>query len=118
MGSSVSASCSCGYSADAMIGGGMLSFHNTCLFPAICNECDEIVEVNLMAESLACGTCDSENVQPYTKDDLKGEPGSTSVVEWNYERDGFPTLLTDGTYLCPRCGDFGLRFQHGGMNWD
>ena len=50
MGSSVRASCSCGYATEAMIGGGMMNFHNTCLFPALCGECDQLVAVNLLAQ--------------------------------------------------------------------
>ena len=118
MGSSVNASCPCGYSAEAMIGGGMLNFQDTFLFPAICPKCAEVVTINLLAKTPACRACRSRRVQSYHLDELLGEAGSETVVEWRNPRDWSLISLTDGTYLCPSCGDFTLRFRAGGILWD
>lgn len=96
----------------------MLDFHNTCLFPAICPDCGEIVEVNVLEATPSCGSCGSTRVKPYHLDELRLEPGSRTVVEWRLLEHGRAVSLTDGTYLCPSCGAFELRFQEGGTLWD
>ena len=118
MGSSVKAACECGYSSEAMIGGGMMNFMTTCLFPAICSDCHELVEVNLLAERQTCEACESERVQAYDQEQLLGELGSEVVVDWHHAEKGLAVALTDGRYLCPKCGQFKLRFEEGGILWD
>ena len=77
-----------------------------------------MVEINLLAELPTCESCGSENIQSYHLSELCGEPGSETVVDWRLDQDPGPVSLTNGTYLCPSCGEFSLRFREGGMLWD
>lgn len=112
MGLDAIASCECGFTATAPIGGGMLDCDRTFCFPALCKKCNGLVTVNLLKKSLSCPKCRSTDVVPYDQPELVKVVGSKRVVEW----DG--RYLTDGTYFCPGCGQFTLTFKDAGIRWD
>jgi hypothetical protein len=50
---------------------------------------------------------------------LIGEIGENEIESWNMEEDlGRELILTDGTYFCPSCEEFKLRFKPGMLCWD
>jgi len=119
MGSSVNALCECGYQASSLIGGGMANFMEVCHFPFLCEQCREIVEVNLLEKKLRCPKCSSKSVIPYDDKKLLGKAGKLEVASWNMEEQlGRVLRLTDGKYLCPSCGEYKLSFAPGDILWD
>ena len=119
MGSAVIAICECGYMAESAIGGGMATFKEICYFPVYCEVCLELVEANLLAKPVKCPACEGSRVIPYDNVKLIGEIGENEIESWNMEEDlGRELVLTDGTYFCPSCEEFKLRFKHGMVNWD
>ena len=119
MGSEVIAVCDCGYRARSLIGGGMATFEEVCYFPACCEQCHELVEVNLLANPVRCPECDGSQVIPYDDAKLIGERGANEVESWNMEEElGRELVLTDGSYYCPSCGKFKLKFRPAQVCWD
>jgi len=119
MGCSVEAICDCGFNASGLIGGGKADFESVCHFPAYCERCQLMVSVNLLAKTLRCPHCRSRRVRSYDHPSLQGRTGNEEVVSWNVsDRLGRVLALHDGTYLCPACGRFTLRFSKGGIDWD
>jgi hypothetical protein len=110
MGSSVKASCKCGYGESILIGGGMLNFKTTCLFPCLCEDCKEVVQGNLLAKRTKCPKCGKTGIIPY--DDPK-------LIDWNVSgKLGRSLKLTNGDYLCPKCERFTMTFMDDGLCWD
>ena len=117
MGCSVVAKCECGYESPLlMIGGGMLSFGTECKFPAYCAEGDHLVTVNLLEHPCPCSDGHKKEPTPYNNADLKGTAGENEVVSWRFGEN--QAVLTDGTYFCPACHQYMLKFSQGGMMWD
>jgi len=97
----------------------MATSMDICYFPAYCDRCRELVEANLLAKPVECPMCGSSPVIPYDDEKLVGEIGEEEVESWNMEEDlGRELVLTDGTYFCPSCEEFKLRFKHGMLCWD
>ena len=118
MGLQVMASCRCGVEASFSIGGGMRDFTTVRYFPCLCEECRDIVQVNLFEKPAKCQDCGNV-VIPYDSRKLSGSKGQYIVADWNVrEQLGRTLKLTDGTYKCPRCGEMTLRFQEGDLFWD
>ena len=119
MGSQVTAQCECGVKATLGIGGGMANFMHTCLFPCLCENCQSLVQVNLLAKEPRCPQCGATNVTAYDDPRLVGSPGQRVVAQWNMrEQLGRELLLTDGNYRCPKCRGMTLRFADSGLCWD
>lgn len=119
MGSQVIATCECGLRADVLIGGGMLSFRDTCYFPCLCKDCSSVVQVNLLGKTRRCPTCGTTRVTPYDDPSLSISRGSHVVAEWNMQEQlGRVLRLTDGKYKCPRCRRPTLLFACGDVEWD
>lgn len=119
MGSEVIATCECGYRASSLIGGGMMNFMTVCYFPALCERCGELVQINLFKKRVRCPRCKSSRVRPYDDDDLVDGVGRREVVSWNvYEELGRALSLTDRKYLCPSCRKYKLKFKDSGLCWD
>ena len=119
MGSLVIAVCECGYTAESAVGGGMATFKEICYFPAYCEQCHELVEADLLARPVNCPVCEGTPVTPYNDEKLIGEIGEEEVESWNMEEDlGRELVLTNGTYFCPACEEFKLRFKPGMLCWD
>jgi hypothetical protein len=119
MGSGVTATCGCGLTVDIDIGGGMANFRTTCYFPSLCEACQDVVQVNLLARKLRCPDCKGENPIPYDDPRLLGSPGKNVVAAWNINENlGRSLALTDGTYFCPKCKNMSLQFRDSGLCWD
>ena len=122
MGSGVNAICECGYECCCPIGGGIESFREVCCFPALCEHCNILLQINLLADELTCPCCGRAQVVPYDDPKLTGVKGSTIVAEWNLSnvtnKLGRHLVLHDGTYQCPACRKFDLRFSDAGLMWD
>lgn len=110
MGTSVSCSCECGFEGSSLIGCGRTTCGELNLFPAYCERCEDVVEVNLCADQ-KCPKCEG-HVVPYTDSSLLGSPGDRNVVNCG------DITLTDGAYKCPKCGKMSLHFEEGYMLWD
>jgi len=65
MGQSIKASCSCGYSTNAIVGGLRRSFLSACFFPFLCRDCDDIFEGDLYEYRNQCRACSGYNVVSY-----------------------------------------------------
>jgi Zn finger protein HypA/HybF involved in hydrogenase expression len=119
MGSKVKAICKCGVNKDILIGGGMRSFKYECLFPCLCENCEEVVEVNLYDSNLRCPSCKDNNLIPYDDDRVKGVKGDQNVITWNANwKLGRELILTNGSYKCPKCKNLSLGFQRLMFKWD
>lgn len=122
MGSSVIASCSCGFETPPlMIGGGMMNFHEFCAFPAYCAKGNHLVTVNMFDSPLRCTRRHKSVPVPYNDDSLIKKLGENIVAEWNIGEEFFGKLhfqLTDGQYFCPSCHEFTMTFSEGGIMWD
>ncbi len=105
MGSIISAKCNCGFEKEMFLGGGMQNFTTYCNFPVYCEECRILFESNLFDKEIFCPKCKGTKTIPYDKKCLQR---GTPIFEWNI---GDKTLtLTDGNYLCPKCGSFTMGF--------
>jgi Zn finger protein HypA/HybF involved in hydrogenase expression len=109
MGSRVFAHCECGLNADILVGRGKSGI--VFYYPALCTDCEDVVQVNL--EGIAsCPECEGYNTISYHEERLKrkNEPsdGSANV---NYN-------LIKGEYYCPKCKNMKLTFSNSGMHWD
>jgi hypothetical protein len=107
MGHMISAACGCGYTAkDLRIGGGMHDFTTNCFHPALCEIGSHIVTVNLKQDPLSCPDGHNDAPKPYTSSpELIGIPGDDHVSDWQGRK------LSNGTYRCPECNQFNMRFS-------
>lgn len=112
MGSQVMAICECGVHKKILIGGGKLTFKFQCYFPCLCEDCKDVVQVNLKFGLPRCPTCDGNNVIPYNNQKLIGSVGDREVVNWSGQR------LTNGNYKCPKCNKPTLTFSRSFFMWD
>ena len=119
MGSKVKAICKCGVNRDILIGGGMRSFKYECLFPCLCENCNDVVEVNLFKGNLPCPKCSNENLIPYDDDRVIGIKGDQNIVSWDVScKLGRILTLKNGSYKCPKCENLTLEFWRLMFNWD
>jgi len=141
MGSIISAECSCGYCTSAQIdntgrlitagydgmgdllmGNGMRT-RGIYYYPALCDQCKEVVPVNLDRSPVRCPVCKGSGVVPYYKQQMAREKGnreipySTVCEENEHGQEIVHALYEDTDYLCPECGANRLRFKHEGL-WD
>lgn len=112
MGSQVIAVCRCGINSTIAVGGGMASHETEEFFPGFCLNCKEVMEMNLKEEFPLCTSCIKEITIPYNDPRLIGIVGKEEISR------SFDNVLTDGTYLCPSCRQFTLRFAPGHVLWD
>ena len=119
MGSKVLAVCECGLKKEILIGGGMFTFTYECFFPCLCENCNDVVEVNLLEEIPHCPICENENIIAYDHSSVVGEIGNKIVDSWSVQgKINRELLLTNGTYLCPKCNNNMLHFEGGELLWD
>ena len=119
MGSQVIAKCECGFETKIMIGGGMANFMTTCYFPCLCYNCQNVVQVNLLAASPVCPDCGAGNPIPYDTIELMETTGESIIAQWNVEESlGRELILYNSNYKCPRCGNIALQFVDSGLSWD
>lgn len=118
MGSEVIAKCSCGFTSNISIGYGMASPY-VCYFPCLCNNCHNIVQMNLHSVPLKCPDCGTENPIPYDNPSLLNFVGSNTVDSCNMDgKFGRKLILTDGKYKCPKCNNMTLQFSKDFLLWD
>lgn len=117
MGCSVLDKCECGYESPLlMIGDEMFSFDTLCNFPAFCAQGDHLVTVNLFEHPILCPDGHKNEPTPYSNAHLKGKTGGNTIASWRYS--GHQVELTDGTYFCPSCHQYTLKFSQGDIMWD
>ena len=117
MGSIVKAHCGCGYEKEMFLGGGMLNFTTHCNFPLYCAQCKILFEGNLFKKKITCPKCGTNDVVPYDSDKLCSRKGER-VFDWNATAEiGRVLELTEGDYICPKCGRFAMSFADVGR-WD
>ena len=112
MGSQVIAICACGVNSKINIGGGMLTHGKIDYFPGYCPVCNDIVQINLKDKSSICTNCGETAAVPYNNPELIGTIGK-EIIEASFDN-----VLTDGTYLCPKCRNKSLKFISSGLFWD
>ena len=134
MGSQVIAICKCGLHSNILIGGGMRTFNDINYFPCLCEDCEDVVQVNLVEHEygeidlkhfplsssgerykpekiplkerkLTCPKCQNHRVTSYTDLRLVGDAGQNTVAQ------SFRNVLTNGTYKCPKCKKMTLKFS-------
>ena len=119
MGTKVKATCNCGVNTDILIGGGMRSYKYKSLFPCLCDNCEEVVEVNLLSGNLRCPKCGNENIIAYDYDRVIGVKGDQEIINWNVSSKlGRELILTNGLYVCPKCKNLTLEFRRLFFIWD
>jgi len=121
MGIILNASCPCGYeSGKIFAGGGKANFRTMLRVPAYCPRCRILVAVNFLDQKEhTCKTCSGPLVY-YNDPTLRSaEPGTERPPVFDWQMSGPPGgfVLPDASYLCPRCGNFTLRFSRHGI-WD
>ncbi len=121
MGSTVQASCPCGFESDLLdVGGGMLDFGEVCLAPALAGRSGKLVVRNFWSKKRRGSR--SGNVVFYTDPrlyeqlDEVARPGV--VFEWRGGKGKPDFILPDIRYRCPACGDMSMRFALGNVMWD
>lgn len=119
MGSQVIAMCPCGLYAEILIGGGMMDFETTCYYPAVCEHCHRLVQIDVLEDGPECPECGATDPIPYDDPRLQARPGGHVAEEW---RPGDAAcgrvVLTEGEYRCPACGQMTLTFTDSGLVWD
>ena len=145
MGTSVKASCSCGYQAAFPIGGGMHSHRSYSYFPYYCAACGSgIVSVNIANDTPACPWSPSHKISPIGgsySDRLETQRTQEAHQKAQgmslLERIGLrapkqkpeqkqPAIICqwddheilDQAYRCPMCRETTLRFNNTGGRFD
>ena len=83
----------------------MMNFMTICYFPCLCERCQAVVEVNLLAKQKRSPHCRTTKVIPYDNPALsEGEEGYI-VADWNVEEQlGRELRLSNKNYKCPSAG--------------
>jgi hypothetical protein len=114
MGSMLSAHCrECQASFDGLhLGAGMLEFTRYCAVPALCQNCQTVVDQDYLDPAPRCPDCGGE-VHFYDDPELRGEPppedNPFAPLSWRLPGGRVVTLSEEGS-LCPRCGIGALSF--------
>lgn len=104
MGSIHKAKCECGYSSGVKVGGTRASYKTESYFPYFCDSCG-LVDINVVAENLACPRCHGQTVSEYGKEPISKNNDSYLVLQ-NFSR----SARRDGNF-CPSCKNFTLTFS-------
>lgn len=145
MGSKVKAVCKCGVNNDILIGGGMSTFQHTEYFPCLCEDCKDVVQVNLRKNKVVISEFKnsinaSEIIERYKNYKSGMIPSNelkltcpkcsgnnvvsytdSSIIAKVGEKEvarSFDNILTDGDYKCPRCNEMTLKFLPLFYMWD
>jgi hypothetical protein len=115
-GTVVEARCACGYHIERLaLFGGFANFRQVCLFPALCQDRQAVVVVNLLAPQTRPASCPTGPLSRYDTPALAPAAGA-SVADWRLP-DGSTVRLFDGGYTCPHCSQKTLHFRTVGF-WD
>lgn len=102
MSQTVETACSaCGLKVCLAVGGTMANFKDVRWFPAACDTCRTVVEVNALAETPRCPECGSNNVSQFNK--AVGDEVARA----------FSHILYRGPHDCPACNERSLTFVTG-----
>lgn len=97
----------------------MINFNSVCMFPALCEKCRQLVQINLFDDSPKCPKCKEGKIIAYDHTKVVGKITDIIVVDWNVgDRLGRVLKIYKGTYLCPVCDKFNLQFNNSGLCWD
>jgi predicted amidophosphoribosyltransferase len=98
------------------LGAGMLTFTQHCAVPALCSNCETIVDRDYLEPAPRCPTCGGE-VSFYDDPELRGGPPPEDTffapLSWRLPDGNVVTLSPEGS-LCPRCGAGALSFHQVG----
>ena len=113
MGTGRTARCACGYESGMLyLGCGMSG--PAVNFPCYCKDCKQLVVVDLLKKRIRCPRCRRKHpLVIYDEPEMIGQIGSR-VIERYVEvkqRYGRELTLTNGTYVCPQCGQHRLKFS-------
>ena len=121
MGTLAMASCPCGYENDGLfIGGTMTSFMDQCAAPALCENCNEVVTIDLMdpdgARCPACGGQTDRYDDPKLRGEAwRGDQSPMGDLDWRLP-DGRSFRLQEGIpYHCPLCREVTMTFVRRGF---
>ena len=118
MGTIIAGECECGYhSKDIYVGESGFSGQAIEHFPFHCEDCDDLVVIDLYSNELTCPKCKGDNLIAY--DD---ERFCTTDSEIYHSVDmsttfGRKFILRKDNNLCPKCKKFTLNFKGDGL-WD
>ncbi len=110
MGEMVQASCECGYESGSLpFGAGMMDFTTTCMAPALCERCRNVVPGTLFPLEAVCPDCGAA-VTFYTDVTLHDGPfPSEGSYTWRLPT-GVEVVLPAERCTCPVCTEKQLRF--------
>lgn len=127
MGSSLIASCQCGYEKHVFLGAGRSNFETVCHFPHYCDDCKEVVSVDIFSDEIKCPNCKSTNVHTYEakskrikdtftdkmKAKLVGNKTyhSSEDEEFSWYGRNKDHVILKGMHHCPSCEDESLEFS-------
>ena len=109
----VTAQCECGYQEKCHAGGSLFGGN----FPALCQNCVKVVEIDLYDQRLVCYQCKSANILFYDEEELCGNIGGRSLAIYEAEEiKGIWRILVlkHGPYYCPLCKKISLMFFDNG----
>ncbi len=116
MGNKLSAACSCGYSAHAIIGSSRGHHGRVFMYPHHCKACPDLVNADLLFQPVLCPHCRSYPLTRYgraVKATAEAEgKASESIVDTSYcynLKTEFQLPVTGNP--CPMCGQSSLTFQ-------
>ncbi len=119
MGFAIEFDCSsCDYEGSFLLGSGRMTHDVSVKWPEICADCSSLTAANYLNVPLVCGSCGSVHVQRIDAEGLSRGVGQKSET-WGHSKVGELSIFTDIHYLCPKCGDFALKFaEHPHLLWD
>ena len=137
MGAMIEGRCPCGFESGTIFaGGGFKNFKEVCAAPALCVKCMQFVVKNYYDKDSKCQECGGKvtfyndpklqarrnEMEHLGQSKLPPERGMAQelvrdVFDWGGREDESRFRLPNVQYLCPKCGEMTMRFQHVG-NWD
>ena len=108
MGQLIVAKCSCGFSQQAPVGGGMATYKEKASFPFYCSNCG-LVDVNVVKNEAICPTCKSTDVIQYGDQKISIPTEFNKVLEWGSHHCG------SRGHLCPKCKNQSMVLDWYGM---
>ena len=88
---------------------------STCLVPALCPSCKEVLSSEYQDSFPICPACSAaillyDEARLYKEDSSSDSAAKTTIFSCELT-SGDIFRLFDCTYLCPKCGSHGLRFS-------
>lgn len=120
MGSSLQATCSCGYEEYLDVGGGFEDLGAKCLAPVMDAKASRVRARNYWGPRVKNGKSGSLTFydQPSLRDPSAAWDDAEIVFAWSSSDERPQFILRDGRFLCPKCRAFKMRFEDAGIMWD